>query len=71
MQLPSIAIRHVIPRFSFRGNIPGNKVEQGERIIDYLRPIPARGVGYYRYVFILYKQTRRLDYTEYKRIQPW
>ncbi|KAK1118499.1 hypothetical protein K0M31_014810 [Melipona bicolor] len=54
----------------FLGNIPGNKVEQGEQIIDYLRPIPARGVGYYRYIFILYKQNERLDYTEYKRIQP-
>ncbi|XP_043522800.1 39S ribosomal protein L38, mitochondrial isoform X1 [Frieseomelitta varia] len=54
----------------FLGNIPGNKVEQGEQIIDYLRPIPTRGVGYYRYIFILYKQNQRLDYMEYRRIQP-
>ncbi|CAD1470413.1 unnamed protein product [Heterotrigona itama] len=54
----------------FLGNIPGNKVEQGERITDYSRPIPVRGAGYYRYVFILYKQNRRLDYTEYERISP-
>lgn len=39
--------------------------------MDYLRPIPVRGVGYYRYIFILYKQTQRLDYAEYNRLQPW
>ncbi|CAL7943985.1 unnamed protein product [Xylocopa violacea] len=54
----------------FLGNIPGNRVEQGEQIIDYLRPIPVRGVGYYRYIFILYKQNQRIDYTEYKKTQP-
>ncbi|XP_053970700.1 39S ribosomal protein L38, mitochondrial [Hylaeus volcanicus] len=54
----------------FLGNIPENKLERGEQIMDYLRPIPVRGVGYYRYIFVLYKQTRRIDYTEYKKIQP-
>lgn len=54
----------------FLGNIPENKIERGEQIIDYLRPIPPRGVGYYRYIFVLYKQKKRLDYTEYKKIKP-
>ncbi|XP_003484651.1 39S ribosomal protein L38, mitochondrial [Bombus impatiens] len=54
----------------FLGNIPGNRVEEGEQIMDYLRPIPVRGVGYYRYIFILYKQSQRLDYAEYNRLQP-
>ncbi|XP_076686200.1 mitochondrial ribosomal protein L38 isoform X2 [Andrena cerasifolii] len=52
------------------GNIPENKIEHGERIMDYLRPIPPRGVGYYRYVFVLYRQSQRLDYTEYKKAEP-
>ncbi|XP_003693493.2 39S ribosomal protein L38, mitochondrial [Apis florea] len=54
----------------FLGNIPGNKLELGEQIIDYMKPFPARGVGYYRYIFILYKQNQRLDYIEYKKDQP-
>lgn len=57
--------------FDFRGNIPENKVEHGEQVMDYLSPIPPRGVGYYRYVFVLYRQSQRLDYTEYKKAQPW
>lgn len=54
-----------------RGNIPEARLEEGEQIVDYMRPIPARGVGYYRYIFILYKQNQHLDFTEYKKIQPW
>ncbi|XP_043248383.1 39S ribosomal protein L38, mitochondrial [Colletes gigas] len=54
----------------FLGNIPENKLERADEIIDYLRPIPPRGVGYYRYIFVLYKQNERLDYTEYKKTQP-
>lgn len=54
-----------------RGNIPGNKVEHGEQIVNYLKPIPSRGIGYYRYIFLLYKQKQPLDYTKYKKAQPW
>lgn len=36
-----------------------------------MKPFPARGVGYYRYIFILYKQNQQLDYIEYKKDQPW
>ncbi|XP_076248768.1 mitochondrial ribosomal protein L38 isoform X2 [Calliopsis andreniformis] len=54
----------------FLGNIPGNKVEDAEQIVDYLRPIPPRGVGYYRYTFVLYKQNQHLDYAEYKKLKP-
>lgn len=52
------------------GNIPGNEIEHGEQIMDYMRPIPFRGVGYYRYIFLLYKQSQRLDYGEYKKSEP-
>ncbi|KZC04668.1 PREDICTED: 39S ribosomal protein L38, mitochondrial [Dufourea novaeangliae] len=54
----------------FLGNIPGNNIEYGEQIIDYLKPIPCRGVGYYRYIFMLYKQNQPLDYTKYKKPYP-
>lgn len=57
--------------FYFSGNIPGSELNLGEQIIDYLRPIPPRGVGYYRYVFVLYKQNRHLNYAEYKKSEPW
>lgn len=54
----------------FIGNIPGNAVEKGEQILDYMKPIPSRGIGYYRYIFVLYKQNKRLDYSKYKKAQP-
>ncbi|KAL2714158.1 hypothetical protein V1478_016715 [Vespula squamosa] len=54
----------------FIGNIPGNDIAKGEQLIDYLRPIPPRGIGYCRYIFVLYKQDKRIDYTKYKKEQP-
>ncbi|XP_076286146.1 mitochondrial ribosomal protein L38 [Lasioglossum baleicum] len=54
----------------FVGNIPGNAVEKGEQIVDYMKPIPSRGIGYYRYIFVLYKQNKRLDYSKYEKAQP-
>jgi len=38
------------------GNIPGNDLSKGAEICHYLQPFPARGIGYCRYIFILYKQ---------------
>ncbi|XP_021183599.3 large ribosomal subunit protein mL38 [Helicoverpa armigera] len=43
-------------------NIPGNAVEKGDTIVDYLRPIPLKGTGYHRYAFVLYKQEGKLSY---------
>lgn len=54
----------------FVGNIPGNCVNKGEELIDYLRPIAPYGIGYCRYIFVLYKQECRIDYTEYKKERP-
>ncbi|KAK2582346.1 hypothetical protein KPH14_004682 [Odynerus spinipes] len=54
----------------FIGNIPGNDIAKGEQLIDYLRPIPPRGLGYCRYIFVLYKQDKHIDYTKYKKQQP-
>ncbi|EEZ99758.1 large ribosomal subunit protein mL38 [Tribolium castaneum] len=51
----------------FVGNIPGNKIEKGETIVDYLQPIPPKGTGYHRHIFILYKQEKKLDFSDFKK----
>ncbi|XP_077287533.1 mitochondrial ribosomal protein L38 isoform X1 [Arctopsyche grandis] len=43
-------------------NIPGNNLSKGDTIVDYLQPIPPKGTGYHRYVFVLYKQTKKMDF---------
>ncbi|XP_075974136.1 mitochondrial ribosomal protein L38 [Anticarsia gemmatalis] len=43
-------------------NIPGNAIEKGEIIVDYLQPFPLKGTGYHRYVFVLYKQNGLVKY---------
>lgn len=57
--------------FFYRGNIPGNSIEEGDVLLNYLRPIPPRGIGYCRYIFILYKQDKKIDFSEYRKQQPW
>ncbi|KAL6445202.1 hypothetical protein ACFW04_002227 [Cataglyphis niger] len=54
----------------FIGNIPGNRVKEGEELIDYMRPIVSYGIGYCRYIFVLYKQDCHIDFSEYKRTKP-
>ncbi|XP_015269954.1 PREDICTED: 39S ribosomal protein L38, mitochondrial [Gekko japonicus] len=51
-------------------NIPGNKIESGEEICHYFPPFPARGTGYHRYVFLLFKQTQPIDLTDDMRPVP-
>lgn len=43
-------------------NIPGNAVEKGDTIMEYLQPFPLKGTGYHRYVFVLYKQDGKVSY---------
>lgn len=43
-------------------NIPGNAVEKGDTLVEYLQPFPLKGTGYHRYVFVLYKQDGRVSY---------
>ncbi|CAH2242202.1 jg14997 [Pararge aegeria aegeria] len=43
-------------------NIPGNSIEKGDVIVDYLRPFPLKGTGYHRYAFVLYKQDKEISY---------
>ncbi|KAJ8933207.1 hypothetical protein NQ314_014154 [Rhamnusium bicolor] len=51
----------------FVGNIPGNKLEKGETLVEYLQPFPPKGTGYHRHIFILYKQDKKIDFSSYKR----
>nr|XP_002125755.1 39S ribosomal protein L38, mitochondrial-like [Ciona intestinalis] len=45
----------------FVTNIEGDDITTGETIIDYLQPLPPRGTGYHRMVFLLFKQTNKLN----------
>ncbi|CAL1532330.1 unnamed protein product [Lymnaea stagnalis] len=51
----------------FVGNIPGNDLNKGELICNYLQPFPPKGVGFLRYVFVLYKQDRIVDFSSIKK----
>lgn len=48
----------------FVGNIKGNDVENGEHITQYFGSGPPKGTGLHRYIFLLYKQKEKLDYTK-------
>jgi len=37
-------------------NIPGNKLEQGETIIEFIGSGPPKDTGLHRYIFLLFKQ---------------
>ncbi|GAU96955.1 hypothetical protein RvY_08319 [Ramazzottius varieornatus] len=45
------------------GNIPGGDISQGQKLVDYLQPIPLRGTGFHRYAFVLYKQESEIEYS--------
>jgi large subunit ribosomal protein L38 len=52
--------------YSSRFNIPGSDVAKGEMVVPYLQPVPPKGVGYQRHVFLLFKQDKLLDFSQYK-----
>ncbi|KAF7988562.1 hypothetical protein HCN44_001135 [Aphidius gifuensis] len=54
----------------FIGNIPGNDLSKGDLLMPYMRPIPPHGIGYCRYIFVLYKQNKKIDFNEYKMDAP-
>ncbi|XP_030754113.1 39S ribosomal protein L38, mitochondrial [Sitophilus oryzae] len=51
----------------FVGNIPSNQLDKAETIIDYLQPFPPKGTGFHRFVYILYKQNKKLDFSAFKK----
>ncbi|KAM4715491.1 large ribosomal subunit protein mL38 [Anableps anableps] len=52
------------------GNIPGGAVQAGEELCHYLPPFPARGTGFHRYVYILFKQEKPISFWEDLRPSP-
>ncbi|OWF38006.1 39S ribosomal protein L38, mitochondrial-like [Mizuhopecten yessoensis] len=49
------------------GNIPGDDISKGEELCSYIPPFPVRGTGFHRYVFVLYKQEKKIDFHQDKR----
>lgn len=43
-------------------NIPGNQVDKGDTLVEYLQPFPPKGTGFHRFVFVLYKQNGTVSY---------
>lgn len=56
---------------NFSGNIPGNNIEKGETLVEYLQPFPPKGTGYHRHIFVLYKQDKKIDFSTYKKEGNW
>lgn len=54
----------------FIGNIRGGDLNTGEILCDYMPPLPWRGTGYHRLVFVLYKQDAMVDFLSLKRPLP-
>lgn len=49
------------------GNIPGKHVEMGEVLFEYIPIFPRAGTGCHRYIFLLYRQHARNDYSSAPR----
>ncbi|XP_074477109.1 large ribosomal subunit protein mL38 [Sebastes fasciatus] len=52
------------------GNIPGGAVQAGEELCHYLPPFPARGTGFHRYIYVLFKQEGPVNFQEDVRPSP-
>ncbi|XP_063338246.1 39S ribosomal protein L38, mitochondrial [Pelmatolapia mariae] len=52
------------------GNIPGAAVQAGEELCHYLPPFPARGTGFHRYIYVLFKQDGPINFQENIRPSP-
>lgn len=46
------------------GNIPGNCVEEGETLTDYIGAMPEENTGCHRCVFLVYLQSKRIEFQE-------
>ncbi|XP_063075615.1 39S ribosomal protein L38, mitochondrial [Engraulis encrasicolus] len=52
------------------GNIPGSDLSAGQEVCGYLPPFPAKGTGFHRFVFVLFKQDAAIDFTHDTRTSP-
>lgn len=44
------------------GNIPNGELSKGEMLTEYLPPFPPKGIGFQRFIFVLYRQTEKIDF---------
>ena len=44
---------------------------EGQETCPYLPPFPARGSGFHRLVFLLFKQDKLMDFSGDTRPSPW
>lgn len=49
------------------GNIPGRHVQNGETLFQYVPVFPRSGVGFHRYIFLVFRQQSWNDYSEAPR----
>ncbi|XP_049279147.1 protein D3-like isoform X1 [Anopheles funestus] len=49
------------------GNIPGRHVQNGETLFEYIPVFPRSGVGFHRYIFLVFQQQSWNDYSEAPR----
>lgn len=45
-------------------NIPGNKVNDGQTLVEYIGSGPPQGTGLHRYIFLVFKQIEKLAFDE-------
>lgn len=50
-----------LPCVPARINIRGSDLSSGQELVPYLPPVPPRGVGYQRMVFVLYNQADLIE----------
>lgn len=48
------------------GNIPGTDISKGDVLSAYIGSGPPKGTGLHRYVFLVYKQSGKIDFKEKK-----
>ncbi|PSN44470.1 Protein D1, partial [Blattella germanica] len=46
------------------GNIPGNKIHQGDTLAEFIGSGPPKDSGFHRYVFLVYKQPGKITFDE-------
>ncbi|KAH8360221.1 hypothetical protein KR093_011449 [Drosophila rubida] len=42
-------------------NVPGNKLNLGQAIVEYVGSGPPQGTGLHRYIFLLYRQNQKIE----------
>ena len=45
-------------------NVPGNKVEEGQVLADWIPPAPPKNTGVHHYIWLLLEQPKRLDFSD-------